>query len=165
MAFTDSDKKEHISELQRRLYDVSFVNEKIPPIMSDGIYGKETAQAIKAFQLANNLEATGEADSKTWATIMNYCQTLKTPINISVIPKKFILSTDTNKDIIYIIQVMLNRLGDDFKNFPQIKINGIYSEEMKEALAFFSRISDIDCDHFDVSTWNMLAFMFNARKK
>lgn len=165
MAFTDSQKKEHISELQRRLYDVSFVNEKAPPIMSDGTYGKETAKAIKAFQRDNNLDPTGETDSATWSAIMNYCQTLKSPMNISVIPKKFVLSSDTSKDIIYIIQVMLNRLGEGFSNFPQIKINGIYSEEMKEALAFFSRLSDIDCSHFDVSTWNMLAFMFNGRKK
>lgn len=165
MAFTDQQKREHISELQRRLYDVSFVNEKVPPVMSDGIYGKETAQAIKAFQYANNLDATGEADSKTWSTIMNYCQTLKEPITISVVPKKFVLSSDTSKDIIYIIQVMLNRLGEDFVNFPQVEINGIYSEEMKAALAFFSQVSDIDCKHFDVSTWNMLAFIFNARKK
>ncbi len=165
MAFTDQQRKEHISELQKRLYDVSFVNEKVPPVMSDGIYGKETAQAVKAFQYANNLDATGEADSKTWDTIMNYCQTLKTPITVSVVPKNFVLSNTTSKDIIYIIQVMLNRLGEEFSNFPQIEINGIYSEKMKEALIFLSQVSNIDCKQFDVSTWNMLAFIFNARKK
>ncbi len=165
MAFTDEHKRDHISELQQRLYDVSFVDEKIPIIISDGIYGKETSQAIKAFQHSDNLEATGETDGETWSAIMDYCQTQKNPISVSVIPKKFILSADTNKDIIYIIQVMLNRLGEDYNNFPQITINGIYSDEMKEALAFFSKISDIDFNQFDVNSWNMLSLMFNARKK
>ena len=164
MAFTDRQKREHISELQRNLYDISFVNEKIPPIIPDGIYGKETAQAVKAFQYANNLDATGEADSQTWTAIMDYCKSLKRPMSIFVIPKNFDLSLNSPKDMIYIIQVMLNRLSEDFHNFPQIEINGLYSSEMKKALANFSEISGANCEKFDVNAWNMLAELYNARK-
>lgn len=41
---------------------------------ADGIYGQDTAAAVKAFQLKNSLPATGEVDEATWQLLM------KTPI-------------------------------------------------------------------------------------
>ena len=41
------------------------------PGIADGIYGKNTRQALRQYQLENGLEATGEADSATKAQLLN----------------------------------------------------------------------------------------------
>jgi len=41
------------------------------PGIVDGIYGKNTRQALRQYQLENGLEATGEADSATKALLLN----------------------------------------------------------------------------------------------
>ena len=38
----------------------------------DGKMGKQTKDAIKAFQKANNLTVSGKADKKTWAALKDY---------------------------------------------------------------------------------------------
>lgn len=49
-----------VSELQRRLTDLGYLTSSI-----DGTYGTTTMEAVKAYQEANGLQATGEADPHT----------------------------------------------------------------------------------------------------
>ncbi len=50
MAYTNEDRRNHIRELQRYLYSLSFYDETMPQVVPDGIYGRETALAVRAFQ-------------------------------------------------------------------------------------------------------------------
>ena len=164
MAFTDRQKNDHTYELQRFLHDLSYRNEKIPPIIPDGIYGSETAQAVKAYQNANNMEPTGEVDSETWSAIANDRKTISSPILLKVIPQNFVLTPKSPKEIIYIIQIILDRLGDDFANIPTVTINGVYDSQMQSAIIAFEEISGAKLTNCNVNVWNMLASIFNARK-
>ena len=38
-------------------------------ITADGIFGPQTEGAVKAFQLAQRMDATGIVDAKTWAAL------------------------------------------------------------------------------------------------
>jgi len=49
MAYTNEDRRNHIRELQRYLYSLSFYDETMPQVVPDGIYGRETALAVRAF--------------------------------------------------------------------------------------------------------------------
>lgn len=164
MAFTDRQKRDHIYELQRSLHDLSYKDEKIPPIIPDGIYGSETAQAVKAYQRANNIEPTGEVDSNTWSAIAEDRKTIISPILLKVVPENFVLSANSPKEIIYIIQIILDRLSDDFANMPKVQINGVYNSQMQAAIEIFEDISGSKLTECNVNVWNMLASIFNARK-
>lgn len=48
-----------VSELQEHL-----------DIHVDGLFGSDTEQAVKAFQLANGIPSTGVADTRTWAELL-----------------------------------------------------------------------------------------------
>src|SRR5436305_254763 len=43
----------------------------LPGTQIDGQYGKITADAVRAFQQANGIAATGEIDSETWNALMH----------------------------------------------------------------------------------------------
>lgn len=58
--------EEAVAEVQRYLRALSYTHTEIPHVGVDGIYGNETREAVRAFQLLYSLDATGEADHITF---------------------------------------------------------------------------------------------------
>ena len=58
------DQGEHVFLMQERLAAYGYLTTEY-----DGYYGKVTIDCVKAFQAANGLEVTGEADSMTLALL------------------------------------------------------------------------------------------------
>ncbi len=166
MAFTEDDNREHTAELQRHLYVISQNDDRIPPILSDGIYGEETTGAVKAFQNARGLDVTGEADPITWSLIAKEAaeHNLK-PVLLDIFPDDFILLPESTGYLVYIIQILLNILSRDYDNFPAVDIDGIYSPKMHEAVIKLQEISGADPNTYgiDAKTWNMLAKKANSK--
>ena len=71
MAYTEQDRRNHIRELQQYLYSLSFLDETLPRVIPDGIYGRQTALAVRAFQQKNGLRPNGETNRATWDAIVN----------------------------------------------------------------------------------------------
>ena len=65
MAYTEQDRRNHIRELQQYLYSLSFLDETLPRVIPDGIYGRQTALAVRAFQQKNGLRPNGETNRAT----------------------------------------------------------------------------------------------------
>jgi len=61
---------EDVKELQTRLASWGYLPGKI-----DGIYGKQTEAAVKAFQTANGLAADGICGQQTWAAVLQPVET------------------------------------------------------------------------------------------
>ncbi len=55
---------ENVYYMQQRLSELGYLTEEY-----DGYYGNVTAEAVRAFQTANQLDSTGEADAVTLATL------------------------------------------------------------------------------------------------
>lgn len=62
---------EKVRQLQNQLNRIAQNYPAIPIIAADGIYGPETAKAVRAFQKIFNLEQTGVTDYPTWYSISN----------------------------------------------------------------------------------------------
>lgn len=60
----EGDKGDEVSQLQARLGDLSYYEDK-----ENGYFGTATARALSAFQVKNGLSATGSADEETRALI------------------------------------------------------------------------------------------------
>ena len=60
------DRGERVKELQYMLAVLAEFNDELPMIQVDGIYGKATADAVRAFQRRKKLPVTGIVDRKTW---------------------------------------------------------------------------------------------------
>ncbi len=66
MPYTPNQKKKHIREFQQYLQGISYYNNKIPLIIPDGYFGKETATAVRAFQREYRIPETGTVTPETW---------------------------------------------------------------------------------------------------
>lgn len=60
MAYTEQDRRNHIRELQQYLYSLSFLDETLPRVIPDGIYGRQTALAVRAFQQKTGCDRMGK---------------------------------------------------------------------------------------------------------
>lgn len=69
--------EEAIREVQRYLRAVSYRQNSVPHIGVDGIFGEETREALRAFQLLFSLSPTGEADAETFSVL--YREFLRVP--------------------------------------------------------------------------------------
>ncbi len=164
MAYTDDQKTRHISELQRYLYSISHYNENIPRVMPDGIYGLETQEAVRAFQKEYGLPPTGEMNHATWNKLSQiYLDFNKTAIPLNVFPSTYILQPGSEGAIVYIIQIIINTLGECYGGITPISVTGIYNKETQLAIENFKNIAGTynGKSGVDTDTWNKLASCFN----
>lgn len=61
---------EYVLAMQNYLNTISTIYTTIPKITPDGIYGANTAEAVRAFQRAFYINPTGVIDSVTWGSIV-----------------------------------------------------------------------------------------------
>ena len=67
--YSESQRRAHIYDLQTFLRRIQRAGGHPSPLVPDGIFGAETAEAVRAFQRANALPATGTADYDTWTAV------------------------------------------------------------------------------------------------
>ena len=51
---------------QSFLLEISYVDEDVPHVSIDGIYGERTRRAVRIFQKKKGLPETGRTDRETW---------------------------------------------------------------------------------------------------
>ena len=162
MPFTKEQKEDFISELQHYLYVLSYHEKRIPHIISDGIYGKETREAVRIFQRLHGLPPTGETDNRTWEEIVDQYKGFMRPQPLAVFCRGAVLDAESDEDIIYIVQVLLKKLSRHFNNIPDIDVDGIYDDKTKECIECFMEHCGRGGEPFDESAWNTLAAEYNA---
>lgn len=67
----EGSKGRYVYRLQEYLRRVSLVNQNIPNIALDGIFGSETKKAVMSFQKEYGLEVTGIVDDEMWDKLYN----------------------------------------------------------------------------------------------
>lgn len=113
MAYTEQDRRNHIRELQQYLYSLSFLDETLPRVIPDGIYGRQTALAVRAFQQKNGLRPNGETNRATWDAIVNaYRQQIQreaTPLHLYT-PERELLGAGETGLLVLVLQSILKTL-------------------------------------------------------
>ncbi len=160
MPYTNAQKKQHIIELQTYLNVISFVNGVIPRIIPDGVYGKETIFAVKMFQREYGLAETGNTDPVTWNKVVSVyrsCISSK-PVPYNVFPSpSYVAHLGEQGQIVYVLQAMLNDVGNNYDNAPKVDVCGNYNMETSNAVRFIQRkIGLPQSGNIDSTSWNML---------
>ena len=160
MAYTNIQKKQHIYEMQTYLHAISLMNDRIPTVIPDGIYGKETSLAVMAFQREYGLKDTGNTDPATWNKIVSVYRSYLSgkPEPYAVFPSpSYVASDGDTGQVIYIIQAMLNDIGKCYDNAPYVDICGEYNDMTASAVKRFQQWCGIPQNgRGDSGTWNML---------
>lgn len=165
MAYSEAQKKMHIKEIQGYLHGISYYNEKIPKIIPDGIYGKETQIAVKAFQQEYGLPVTGEVNKVTWDKIVEvYKKLVNTPPErINAFPSKsYIIKQGDKGYTVMLLQVMLNAISDNCNSCEKIGVTGFFDNSTVRAVKNFQSLTQRpQTGSVDLFTWNILVKAFN----
>jgi len=160
MAFTNQQRKQHIMELQTYLHAISLMDSQIPTIIPDGIYGDPTIIAVKAFQRKYGLPDTGSTDPATWNKIVSvYRSYLRgKPAPYAVFPSaEYVLAKGDSGQLVYIVQAMLEDIGESYDNAPKVDVCGNYNEPTINAVKRFQKWCGLPSSgNVDSGTWNML---------
>ena len=157
-------RKNEIRELQEMLHHITRYQNGKPSIIPDGIFGKETTQAIKDFQRNEGMEETGVVDYEVWdaiATRHRQVKSLTDPANTFNHFKKDIKRGD-NEDSVYIFQILFNRLSRDFAEYEFGEVNGVFDERTHRNTKAFQKANGMKQDGIiDKSLWNRGAMYYN----
>lgn len=162
--------KEAIYDLQIFLSYINRAYGEIPAVIPDGIFGRETTEAVRAFQKNNGLEQTGEVDFRLWELIKKDSEkallSLSEPIAVSDIKNEDLpLKTGDDNRHVYTLHLMLSKLSEHYSNFPFVEISSYFSEETKNNVILWQEAALITpTGEVDKETWNLLSKFYLNKK-
>ena len=145
---------------------LSAVFPDLPRVDPDGIYGKSTEKAVRAFQSRENLPITGTADNDTWDRLTDrYLRHAPSvlppePLCISWDPGQVILPGEENLHL-YLMQAMMAALSKLYAEAKPPEITGRYDAATKKAVLELQALFGLDANGvIDQRFWAHLARLY-----
>lgn len=143
-----SDTASAIREVQRFLYVVSYnVNDEIPRVAIDGIYGPETELAVRSFQRIYGLEVTGVVDLATFNTLyVAYLEVVEDQSYSDTIltDEGFPITLGTQNNDVVLLHLLINELGKTYADIGFVNVKSSYfSEESQNAVKELQKIFNL----------------------
>lgn len=167
MTYTDWQRRDHIRELQEYLRTLALVDNNHRELAVDGIYGEETAEAVRQFQLANGLPVTGKVDSVTWNRLvhdyLDALTLLSNAVAVQIFPSpQYVIRPGDRGSLIYILQAMLNTLIEPITEWQALAVNGEYDEVTTQRVKELQRLGGFpQTGEVDRAFWDHLATWYN----
>ena len=153
-----------IHELQEMLR----ILEPIDGPLQDGVYGKETHDAVADFQRQNGMEATGVTDLETWDALKRASKNEKilqqpaAPMHIVLQPHQT-LKKGCNNSHMYLVQGMMKALGNYISDLPAVDVNGRLDDKTEHAIKWLQGCCDLtQSGEVDKNTWRFLAHEYRS---
>ena len=158
-----------VRNLQRYLRTISFYDNRITRVPTDGIYDSDTRKAVSEFQSTRGLRPTGIVDRKTFDMIFKeFSQIIEAndrSNNTNLFPnnpQNYEASLGEESSFVAIIQLILRELSIIYDNIPELEIGGVYNEETEAAVREFQKLSGLSpTGKVNLQTWNRLVRDFS----
>ena len=155
-----------IRSLQTMLRTIASIEPSQINVMPDGIYGSQTAAAVRSFQRRQGLNPTGIVDQQTHERIVReyeraYIEARKAqPVQINLDPGQILRRGEKNNHI-YLAQSMLTVLHLLDSRIPVPPHTGILDPATAEAVAAFQSVAGLPpTGEIDKRTWKDLALYY-----
>lgn len=163
--YSDTQYADHVRELQHYLRTLSLTDDRYPLIAVDGIFGKETTEAVKVFREINGFPPAGEVDRAVWERLLREYQeslllvTDAAPMAAFPFPT-FVLNEGDRLPFVYVLQVVLNGVS----SLPPLPITGVYDKATVERVITLKRLAEYPpTPTLDRLFWDYLAVWYNGR--
>ncbi len=167
MTYTEWQRGDHVRELQEYLRAASPTDNVHSELAVDGIYGPETTEAVRSFQLANGLPPTGQVDRETWEELLEEYLDALTLLSDAVALQAFqgpqnTLRRGNTGNTVYILQAVLNTLTEAYEEWDDLAVNGVYDEATAQRVTELQRGSGFpENGEVDRAFWDHLATRYN----
>ena len=155
-----------IRSLQTMLRTIASVEPNQINVMPDGIYGSQTAAAVRSFQRRQGLNPTGVVNQATHERIVQeygraYIEAEKAqPVQITLDPGQVLRRGERNNHI-YLVQSMLTVLHLLDPRIPRPPHTGVLDPATAESVAGFQTIAGLPpTGEVDKRTWKDLALYY-----
>lgn len=162
--YNSNDERNPILQIQRILRDLDYRDNSQARIRLTGTYNGETENAVREFQQKYELPVTGVVDSVTWQVLHSVNKAQKEAFALAravyILPRneEYSIFPNTRDDVIYVIQHMLNVIGQEYDEIERIPFSGVYDTETQNAIKVFQRKNMLESDGIiNPSTFNRLA--------
>ena len=152
----------YIREVQNRLRELAFKDERIPLISVDGVYGPQTTEAVRAFQETYGLEPTGKVDKATWDALykayLDITDAERPIAGVVTFPSPtYVIREGDTGDLVYSAQFMLNSISQVFSNIPPVIVSGVYDSITARSVRAIQHAAGLpETGDIDKRTWDML---------
>ena len=129
-------------------YLSAFFSE-IPNVTVDGLFGEETASAVRAFQRAFGLPVTGTVDVSTWdmlyKTYLGFVETVPLKyIEGNILPYPGVpLRIGANDDSVRVLQEYLNYISSFIPEIPSVNVTGYFGIQTQNSVTAFQNFAGI----------------------
>lgn len=162
-----------VRAVQTYLYTISQVDPQVPRVNPDGIYGPETADAVRVFQETYLGFGDGKVDFATWQALVAHYreaeQTLSEPNRIApftAVLKDGVLREGDRSDLVMITRIMLAAMSVEYALAEELPITDRFDAPMAEALRSFQYLNGLAVNGaLDRPTWDRLALAYNKSVK
>ncbi|MBQ3182318.1 MAG: peptidoglycan-binding protein [Clostridia bacterium] len=156
-----NDSRAAISAIQQLLRDAGY------DIKPDGIYGDETYNAVREFQVFNRLPPTGRVDLETFEALARAARPIFGYQCALLIPETLeggVISPGEESNVVVIIQSMLKTLSVVY-DFEDIELTGVYDTSTESAIRDIQRTNGLPITGIvDPDTWNALVSEYEKFK-
>ncbi len=164
MATTQLNRAEAVTNLQRYLRALSYMETGENPVPIDGIFDDATRSALMSFQRDAGLPETGVADKLTWDTLFaEYLAATEIdrgrrglyffPQN----PRGYEVVSGDTLTLVRIIQLLLSELSVVYDIFEDIVESGTFDAKTERAIRDFQQINGLPVTgRVDERTWNRI---------
>lgn len=167
--YTDSQRRTHILDLQRFLRRIQQAQGAVQPLTPDGIFGPETAAAVREFQRRGRLPVTGTANYDTWTAIYAAYLLLTDLDALPAAVDFFPSGTDaklTRGDkgpSVFVLQLMLGMAAPHFGNALPVPLTGEYDADTETGVRRAQGTLLLpQTGETDRATWTALALFHNS---
>lgn len=161
------DRMNAIYEVQHYLRFLSKYMDEIPTVTPDGIFGRETEDAVREFQRLYLLPVSGEVDLDTWNLlreiylIFQEASSPASPVHVYPIELDAMKLGDEYNEV-YILQTLLKKLSDRYSNIPVPETTGYFSPQTEEIIMILQEIFGLEkTGRVDKKTWNRIAKLYS----
>lgn len=167
--YTESQRRTHIYDLQRFLRRIQQAQGAPQPLAPDGIFGAETAAAVRDFQRRNRLPVTGTADFATWSAIYAAYLALAggdaLPPAAAFFPPAAAatLSPGDKGPSVFVLQLMLGTAAPHFGSILPVPLTGTYDADTEAGVRAAQGWFRLPATGItDRATWSALTLLHNS---
>lgn len=157
-----------IRSLQLMLRALSFLDEDLPTLVPDGIFGAATAGAVSAFQRKNGLPVTGIADDQTHGAIVRAYNAslpglLPAEAPIVQFPTTLVIAPGQSHPHVFVAQGILAALHSEYPQLHMPELTGRIDRNTAENLRMLQSLGQRSpTGSLDSATYNQLARLYRG---
>lgn len=135
-------KTEAIRQVQTFLRAVAIEKQNIPLLSVDGIYGEETADAVRAFQKSRSLSVTGRVNYETFTLLYETYEDIETEKRLSSLSPgiHFPLKKGDMGEGVYLLHLLLRDLRLYYPDLGRVPLSSVYSSDTEAAVRYLESV-------------------------